>query len=83
MIAAWHNSKIRTLDLATGVIIDTCGDGRRAYFGDGGPALTASLDLPASLACAPDGNLVVMDQANQVLRSIDAAGIIHRSPASA
>jgi len=77
VVAAWHNSKIRTLDLATGEITDTCGDGRRAYWGDGGPALTASLDLPASLAWDPRGELVVLDQANQVLRRIDATGMIH------
>ena len=78
VIAAWHNSKIRTLDLVTGELVDTCGDGRRAYFGDEGPALTASLDLPTSLACSPQGELVVMDQANEVLRRIDASGVIHR-----
>lgn len=77
VIAAWHNSKVRTLDLATGDIIDTCGDGRRAYWGDTGPALTASLDLPASIAWDPQGNLIVMDQANQVLRMVDAAQNIH------
>ncbi len=77
IIAAWHNSKIRTVDLATHQVDDSCGDGRRAYFGDDGPALTASLDLPASIAFAPSGDLVVMDQANQVLRRIDPAGDIH------
>jgi len=78
IIAAWHNSKLRELVLSTGEIVDSCGDGRRAYFGDGGPALTASLDLPASLAFAPNGDLVIMDQANQVLRRVDAAGNISR-----
>jgi DNA-binding beta-propeller fold protein YncE len=77
LVAAWHNSKIRAIDLASGDIVDTCGDGRRAYFGDDGPAVTATLDLPASIAFDPSGNLVVMDQANQVLRYIDAAGNIH------
>lgn len=77
LVAAWHNSKIRELDLVTGEIVDTCGDGRRAYFGDGGPAVTATLDLPASIAFDPNGNLVVMDQANQVLRWIDSVGNIH------
>ena len=77
VVAAWHNSKIRTLDLATGTIVDTCGDGRRAYWGDGGPAITASLDLPVSLAWSPQGDLVVLDQANQVFRTIDAEGNIH------
>jgi DNA-binding beta-propeller fold protein YncE len=78
IIAAWHNSKIREVDLATGEITDTCGDGRRAYFGDGGPAATAALDLPAAIVHDPDGNLVIMDQANQVIRLIDGEGNIHR-----
>lgn len=78
LIAAWHNSKLRSIDLATGEITDSCGDGRRAYFGDGNSALNASLDLPASLAYAPDGKLVIMDQANQVMRAVDANGTITR-----
>lgn len=77
IIAAWHNSKVRTLSLDTGEIVDTCGDGKRAYFGDGGPAATSSLDLPASLALDNNGDLIIMDQANQVLRRVDAAGNIH------
>jgi DNA-binding beta-propeller fold protein YncE len=77
-IAAWHNSRIRTIDVATGTIVETCGAGRRAYFGDEGPALTATLDLPAAVVLDPDGDLVVLDQANQVIRAIDADGVIHR-----
>jgi hypothetical protein len=77
LVAAWHNSKVRTLDLASREIVDTCGDGRRAYWGDGGPALTASLDLPASVAWDPERNLVILDQANQALRRVDGAGNIH------
>ncbi len=76
LVAAWHNSKIRKIDLRDGSIVDTCGDGRRAYFGDGSPALTATLDLPASIAFSPSGKLVIMDQANMVLRAIDPAGNI-------
>jgi DNA-binding beta-propeller fold protein YncE len=78
VVAAWHNSKIVTIDLATNEIRNECGDGRRAYFGDSGPALTSSLDLPASVAFAPGGDLVIMDQANQVMRRVDASGAIHR-----
>jgi hypothetical protein len=77
IVAAWHNSKIREIDLGSLEITDSCGDGRRAYFGDGAAALTSSLDLPASIAFAPNGDLVIMDQANQVLRRIDASGTIH------
>ncbi len=77
-ISAWHNSKVRAYDLATAAVVDTCGDGRRAYFGDDSPALTASLDLPASIAWSPTGELTILDQANQVIRQIDTAGKIHR-----
>jgi adhesin/invasin len=78
VIAAWHNSQVTTVDLDSGRILDICGDGRRAYFGDEGPAAMASLDLPASIAYDLDDNLVIMDQANQVIRKIDAEGNIHR-----
>ncbi len=77
VMAAWHNSMIRTVDLATGMVSDSCGDGRRAYFGDDGPARSAALDLPASVAWSPEGDLIIMDQANQVLRRVDSAGQIH------
>jgi hypothetical protein len=78
VVAAWHNSKLRTIELASGAVVDTCGDGRRSYFGDGTPAMTATLDLPSSVAYAPNGDLVIMDQANQVIRAIDGSGIIRR-----
>lgn len=77
VMAAWHNSKIRVFDPENGSIEDSCGDGKRAYFGDEGSARAASLDLPAAIAYAPNGDLVIMDQANQVLRRVDAAGDIH------
>jgi hypothetical protein len=78
LVSAWHNSKIRSVELATGEITDECGDGRRAYFGDGASAKTASLDLPSSIAYDPEGNLVILDQANQVIRSVGADGVIRR-----
>ncbi|HTE53550.1 MAG TPA: hypothetical protein VK698_21995 [Kofleriaceae bacterium] len=77
VIAAWHNSQVTTVSLDDGSIVDICGDGRRAYFGDEGPAATASLDLPASVAFDADENMVIMDQANQVIRKVDTEGIIH------
>lgn len=79
LVAAWHNSRILSVDLTTGDIENHCGDGRRGYFGDEAPALTATLDLPASIVFDPDGDLVIMDQANQVIRKISPDGIIHRA----
>jgi DNA-binding beta-propeller fold protein YncE len=78
VIAAWHNSRIKRVDLTAGVLEDICGTGRRAYFGDGRPAEAADLDLPASVAFDLAGNLHIMDQANQVIRKIDSRGMIDR-----
>jgi sugar lactone lactonase YvrE len=77
-ISAWHNSEVLTLDPTTGTLEKSCGDGRRAYFGDESEAATSSLNLPASIAWDPQNNLVIMDQANQVIRKVDAMGKIHR-----
>jgi len=76
VIAAWHNSRIKRLDLATGVVENIAGVGKRDYFGDGGPANAAALDLPTAVAFGPDGALYVMDQANQLIRRIGSDGII-------
>jgi DNA-binding beta-propeller fold protein YncE len=70
VIAAWHNSRIKRLDPATGMLEDIAGTGARSYGGDNGPALQAILNLPASVLYDPAGNLLVSDQANQRIRRI-------------
>ncbi|HWO20580.1 MAG TPA: hypothetical protein VNO30_17545 [Kofleriaceae bacterium] len=76
-LAAWHNSRIKRVRLADMMLENYAGRGRRTYYdGDGGPARAASLDLPASITFDPAGNLVLLDQGNQVLRSIDGSGTI-------
>lgn len=78
-LAAWHNSRIKRVRLSDMTIENYAGLGRRTFYdGDGGAALAASLDLPSSIALAPDGNLVIMDQANQVVRKIDSDGNVQR-----
>jgi sugar lactone lactonase YvrE len=77
-LAAWHNSRIKRIRLSDMTLENFAGRGRRTYYdGDGGPALEASLDLPAAIAFAPDGNLTIMDQSNQVIRQVDGDGLIH------
>lgn len=78
VIAAWHNSRVKVIDAPTGMLADICGDGRRAYRGDGDSAKAATLDLPASVAFDATGALFVMDQANQVIRRIGTDGKIER-----
>ncbi|HSK04483.1 MAG TPA: hypothetical protein VK932_24680 [Kofleriaceae bacterium] len=76
-LAAWHNARIKRVRLSDMMLENVAGRGRRLYYdGDGGPALTASLDLPSSIAIDPAGNLVIMDQGNQVIRRVDASGTI-------
>ena len=76
-LSAWHNSRVKRVRLSDMTIENYAGLGRRTYYdGDGGQALDASLDLPSSIALSPAGDIVIMDQANQVVRKVDSAGII-------
>jgi sugar lactone lactonase YvrE len=76
VIAAWHNSRIKRVDLSTLDMVDIAGTGARSYGGDGGPATSCELNLPASVVYDPEGNLYVSDQANQRIRRITAGGLI-------
>ncbi len=72
IVSAWHNSKIMRLDLVANRVETICGDGSRAFGGDGGPATTAKLDLPVATAVDASGNIFILDEANQCVRKIDA-----------
>lgn len=76
LIAAWHNSLVKRLDFSTGRVENVAGTGARAFGGDGGPANEAMLDLPSSVACDSQDNILVSDQANYRIRKIDRNGII-------
>jgi hypothetical protein len=81
-VAAWHNAKLKAFDPDTGKLLDRCGSGARDYLGDGGPcfgddnAQLVALDLPSSVVEDEVGNVFIADQANQVVRRIDADGIV-------
>jgi adhesin/invasin len=82
VLAAWHNSKIKRVDLRKKVLKDICGTGNRKFEGDGGPCKAAdgtdlvSFDLPSGLAYDAAGHLFVSDQANQVIRRMGRDGVI-------
>lgn len=76
IMSAWHNSKVVEVDLVRGEMRSICGDGSRAYRGDGGPADEAWLDLPVATAYDSQGRLYIADQANQRIRMIDLDGVI-------
>jgi len=73
VIAAWHNSRIKTVDPATGELLDVCGTGARGFAGDGGPAAAAVLNLPVAVVFDAAGNMLISDQANDRVRKVDAA----------
>jgi sugar lactone lactonase YvrE len=79
LIACWHNSKVKRIDLTTGMGVNVAGTGARAYGGDGDLANLARLDLPSSVVVDSFGNLIISDQANFRLRKVDAANMIATS----
>lgn len=76
LIAAWHNYRIKRVDLATGTLEDVAGTGEPGYRGDGEDATQARLDLPSGLAVGYGGRVLIADQGNQVIRRIEPDGTI-------
>jgi hypothetical protein len=82
VVAAWHNSKIKQVDLNSGLLRDLCGTGDRKFEGDGKRCQDAngkdivSFDLPVGVLYDGGGNLFIVDQANQVIRRIGIDGTI-------
>jgi sugar lactone lactonase YvrE len=65
------NQRIRRLDLATKRVTTIAGNGQKAYRGDGGPAIEASLAAPHELVFDAKGDLYVAERDNHVIRKID------------
>jgi sugar lactone lactonase YvrE len=78
-IADTQNNVIREVNATTGVITTVAGTVPRAspYAGDGGPATSATLNLPYSVAVDTSGNLYIADYNNAAIRKVTAGtGII-------
>jgi sugar lactone lactonase YvrE len=80
VIAATGNQRIRVVTARTGTfygqamtagdIYTVAGDGSDNFSGDGGPATSAALDLPAAVALDANGNLVITDTGNHRIRVV-------------
>jgi len=74
-IADTNNHRVRKIDHG-GNIVTVAGTGDAGVSGDGGPATSAALKLPAGLAFDRAGNLFIADAGNDRVRKVTPAGII-------
>ncbi len=76
-IADQYSDRIRKVATATGIITTVAGNGTQGFAGDGGPATSAKLYYPGTIAIDPADNLYFTDQFNNRIRKVDAAtGVI-------
>lgn len=59
-----------------GIISTVAGNGIAGFSGDGGPATSASLSGPQSVAVAADGSLYIADDGNLRIRKVSPDGVI-------
>jgi sugar lactone lactonase YvrE len=59
-----------------GVISTVAGNGTGGFSGDGGPATSAQLYVPSSVAVDAAGNLYIADQRNSRIRKVTRGGLI-------
>ena len=77
-IADFNNYRVRKVDAISGTINTVAGRGPRpfigggGYAGDGGPAISAQLNVPTGVALDSLGNLYFSDTGNNVVRTVDA-----------
>ena len=75
-----HNQgthRIRKVVVATGIITTYAGTGAQSYYGDGGYATYAYLNLPYGLVLDKSGNLYIADMQNHIIRFVKySTGII-------
>ena len=76
-VADNQNHRIRKIAAETGTITTVAGTGEAGFSGDGGPASSAQLWAPFSVAVDASGNLYIVDRANARVRKVTiATGVI-------
>lgn len=63
-------------NLPNGIITTVAGNGTNGYSGDGGMAIHAKLSNPDAVAVDAQGNLFIADYGNNVIRKVNASGVI-------
>ena len=76
LITDAFSSRVRRVDLVSSIITTIAGNGFFAYSGDGGLATSASLNQPSHALYGSDGCTYIADTGNNVIRKVDAQGVI-------
>ncbi|MEY2725424.1 MAG: Serine/threonine-protein kinase PknD [Planctomycetota bacterium] len=72
-----QNHVVRCVEAGSGVIRTVAGTGRPGFSGDGGPAVSAELRQPHSIALDRSGSLYICDIGNHRIRRVEAGtGVI-------
>jgi len=74
-VADGKSNVVRMIN-AAGIITTVAGNDTAGFAGDNFPATDARLDSPYAVAADRRGNLYISDMKNNVIRKVDAAGII-------
>ncbi|MCF8449885.1 MAG: T9SS type A sorting domain-containing protein [Taibaiella sp.] len=69
------NNRVRKISTA-GIITTVAGNGTSGFSGDGGPAVSAQLNMPLDVFVAKNGVIYISDCKNQRVRKINQSGII-------
>jgi uncharacterized protein (TIGR03437 family) len=75
-IADFSNNRVRRIS-PDGIITTVAGDGTIGPAGDGGPATSAQVSLPHSVAVDTAGNLFIADWGENRIHKVTRDGIIH------
>jgi len=68
--ADYTNSRVRRIDLESGIIETFAGTGALGYDGDHGDADQADLHYPCGIAVDEDGHVVIADNQNHAIRKV-------------
>ena len=71
-IADYTNNRVREVYATSGIITTVAGWGPTAYPGNGWPATSAGLSVPAGVAVDSSGNLYIADTGNGCIREVYA-----------
>ncbi len=74
-IADYFNNRIRKVN-TSGIISTVAGTGAAGYTGDGTAATGAKLNQPVGVALDASGNLLIADNQNHAVRTVNTSGII-------